>query len=348
MRYAQSSARSSGRSSAYKPNRISQHRTVVHVITPAPTVRPPRKLKRAASTRGVDRIDSLTTLTRCTTRAMHQTGQCPPAGHSALDPAGAGTGSCSRGWLRGVAVTTAGNKDRDWSPDALAVVQTGPMAAEGEGSTATAVARGPNLSFGSFSAPFFPPLPERPVAHAIQPTPLLVVLIAPGAVATVIQGPSARRDLPERWPLEPVRARATCSATAPPRRLGCAAACTPPATHDTSRAACCDFSAAIVAGSDVATSLLRHSARHAQFRPLRLPCPELQDSRRTSLTKQNDDISTGRTRRVKPFGIWVYPTFVTDRRRFFADCSAALGRSDRLGLRPMLAPPSTVLRPSPC
>jgi len=29
------------------------------------------------------------------------------------------------------------------------------MAAEGEGSTATALARGPNLSFGSFSALFF-------------------------------------------------------------------------------------------------------------------------------------------------------------------------------------------------
>jgi len=75
MRYAQSSARSSGRSSAYNPNRISQQRTVVHVITPSSTVRTPRKLKRTASTRGVDRIDSLTTLTRCTTRAIHQTGQ---------------------------------------------------------------------------------------------------------------------------------------------------------------------------------------------------------------------------------------------------------------------------------
>src|SRR5271157_4320958 len=112
MRYAQSSACSSGRNSAYSPNRISQHRTVVQAIMVVVTVRPRRKPNTTSNAFGVERSDSLTLVTSWIASATHQTGQWPPTGHAAVDlMAGTGTGTCSQRWVTGAHGETASPKN---------------------------------------------------------------------------------------------------------------------------------------------------------------------------------------------------------------------------------------------
>src|SRR5271157_3510694 len=279
MRYAQSSACSSGRNSAYSPNRISQHRTVVQAIMVVVTGRPRRKPNTTSNAFGVERSDSLTLVTSWIASATHQTGQWPPTGHAAVDLlAGTGTGTCSQRWVAGAYGETASPKICGWLTGSLSIAHARSTVVERSGGMSTGPAHGPRIrslaqSASRFTTLFFPPLPGRPIARATRLIPLLVAPIAPGVVAVGTRAWPARLDPLGHLLRVPTRARARYSVTAPLRRLGSATFCIRLEARDTSHEACCDSSTRTAPESGAETLLRRCSSRYASVQPHWLPCP---------------------------------------------------------------------------
>ena len=162
-------------------------------------MRPRRKPNTTSNALGVERKDSLTLVTSWIASATHQTGQWPPTGHTAVDLADTGTGTCPQRWVAGAHEETASPKNcgsltgspslahaRSTVLEYSGVMSTGPAHALWICSLAQSVSR--------FTTPFFPPLPGRPIACATRPIPLLVAPIAPGVVAVGTRGWPARLD----------------------------------------------------------------------------------------------------------------------------------------------------------
>src|SRR5208283_4358281 len=291
MRYAQSSACSSGRSSASSPNRISQHRTVVQAIMVVVTTRPRRKPNTTSNAFGVERKDSLTLVTSWIASAAHQTGQRPPTGYTAVDLADTGTGTCSQRWVTGARGETASPKNCGSLTGSPSIAHARSTVLECSEGTSTGPAHGLWIrslaqSASRFTTPFFPPLPGRPIARATRPIPLLVAPIAPGVVAVGTRGWPARLDPLGHVLRVPTRARARYSVTAPPRRLGSATFCIRLEARDTSHEACCDSSTRTAPESGGETSPDRHSPRSASIQLRWLPCPSSRPPENPIPTKQ--------------------------------------------------------------
>ena len=93
---------------------------------------------------------------------------------------------------------TASPKICGWLTGSLSIAHARSTVVERSGGMSTGPAHGPWIrslaqSASQFTTPFFPPLPERPIAST-RPIPLLVAPIAPGVVAVGTRGWPARLD----------------------------------------------------------------------------------------------------------------------------------------------------------
>ena len=157
------------------------------------TTRPLRKPNTTSNAFGVERKDSLTLVTSWIASAAHQTGQRPPTGHTAVDLADTGTGTCSQRWVTGAHGETASPKNCGSLTGSPSIAHARSTVVECSEGTSTGPAHGPwirslSQSASRFTTPFFPPLPERPIARATRPIPLLVAPIAPGIVSVGTRG----------------------------------------------------------------------------------------------------------------------------------------------------------------
>src|SRR5271157_2248861 len=243
------------------------------------TGRPRRKPNTTSNAFGVERSDSLTLVTSWIASATHQTGQWPPTGHAAVDLlAGTGTGTCSQRWVTGAHGETASPKNCGWLTGSLSIAHARSTVVERSGGMSTGPAHVPRIrslaqSASRFTTPFFPPLPERPIARATRLIPLLVAPIAPGVVAVGTRAWPARLDPLGHVLRVPTRPRARYSVTAQPRRLGSATFCIRLEARDTSHEVCCDSSTRTAPESGAETLLRRCSSRYASVQPHWLPCP---------------------------------------------------------------------------
>src|SRR5208337_4931228 len=170
MRYAQPTDRSHAAPPPHTPHRHRDHPT----RTPHP--QPPNTTSNAF---GVERKDSLTLVTSWIASAAHQTGQRPPTGHTAVDLADTGTGTCSQRWVTGAHRETASPKNCGSLTGSPSIAHARSTVVECSEGTSTGPAHGPWIrslaqSASRFTTPFFPPLPGRPIARATRPIPLLV------------------------------------------------------------------------------------------------------------------------------------------------------------------------------
>src|SRR5271157_1511124 len=242
------------------------------------TTRPRRKPNTTSNAFGVERKDSLTLVTSWIASAAHQTGQRPPTGHTAVDLADTGTGTCSQRWVTGAHGETASPKNCGSLTGSPSIAHARSTVVECSEGTSTGPAHRPWIrslaqSASRFTTPFFPPLPGRPIARVTRPIPLLVAPIAPGVVAVGTRGWPARLDPLGHVLRVPTRARASYSVTAQPRRLGSATFCIRLEARDTSHEVCCDSSTRTAPESGAETLLRRCSSRYASVQPHWLPCP---------------------------------------------------------------------------
>ena len=134
------------------------------------TTRPRRKPNTTSDAFGVERKDSLTLVTSWIASAAHQTGQRPPTGHTAVDLADTGTGTCSQRWVTGAHGETASPKNCGSLTGSPSIAHARSTVVECSEGTSTGPAHGPWIrslaqSASRFTTPFFPPLPERPIAR---------------------------------------------------------------------------------------------------------------------------------------------------------------------------------------
>src|SRR3974377_1826441 len=120
------------------------------------TVRPRRKPNTTSNAFGVERKDSLTLVTSWIASATHQTGQWPPTGHTAVDLADTGTGTCSQRWVAGAYGETASPKNCGWLTGSPSIAHARSTVVERSGGMSTGPAHGPGI--GS-------PAPSDPATH---------------------------------------------------------------------------------------------------------------------------------------------------------------------------------------